>query len=374
MYAMRAGLTAADFDSLPPKSEYFRESNLKTLRDGARDSLNRLITVSLPTGFKGILRNGTWTVPKQAEATLTRDPPRFGDFSAAGLQDVSLTSRRIRLALGFPRLKNQTATGSPGDRGITVDTHDCQTQHATHMGDALFKVSIYANALSVAANDRSKSLFANYFLSIARQTVPDVALRAQKAIDGEGPHATLSCSDSANLCRNSKSNILGYNSGLGKPHMVLCPAALNLPPLPAACSPVSNAGKELGASAIHVILHLILTLINVAGRVIVGNVYGSGACQLLKNSHILATTRDPDSYAQLAIAQWVYGFVPPYEGNSCSPTLSIVSNILWEQRRSPTRSSPFEDKEQCVVILYHDQSAAPQGRDPRAILPLKSLN
>ncbi|KAL8682784.1 MAG: hypothetical protein Q9186_001206 [Xanthomendoza sp. 1 TL-2023] len=95
---------------------------------------------------------------------------------------MSLISRRTRLALGFPRLENHTAPGSPGS-GISVEPDGCQAQDITRITDAFFDAEVYANALSLVGNDRSSSLSTNYFRSIARKTVADVASRAQKDID-----------------------------------------------------------------------------------------------------------------------------------------------------------------------------------------------
>ncbi|KAI4245095.1 MAG: hypothetical protein L6R40_002694 [Gallowayella cf. fulva] len=327
-YAMRAGITSADFYHLGPGEDYHRTCDLRSLYEDIPTGREGNITVGLPGGFKGISHNGTWTVPSQAAANLSADPPKFGDFSAAGLQDISLTSRPMSLHFGVPLFEDSvpaTATRTPY-HGIHVDTDACQAQDITRMKDALSDAGVYANALSLAANDRSSALFANYFLSIARQTVKRVASSAQTAINGQGPHVSATCIDEGYICLMSNTNILGFSSRLPQSHIVLCPAARSLPRAPDPCS--SNRGKQIGASASHVMLHLILTLDNVVGKVIAGNVYGSGSCQLLKNSYILETTGNPDSYAQLAIAQWAYGLGgPPYEGNPCPPVLGIVPNI-----------------------------------------------
>lgn len=328
-YAMRAGMTDTDFHHLDPDQGYSRGFDIRSLLQVVPECRSGSITVALPAGFKGMSHTGAWTVPAAAAADLTVDPPRLGDFSAAGLQDISLTSRPLALEFSFPLFDNgglvdPMARGPLG--GIEVDD-SCQGQNGTSMTDALYDAGIYANAISLAAKDRSSALFANYFLSAARQAVGRVASSVQNAINGQGPQVGVRCADILNTCYNT--NILGHTftpSNLGPAEIVMCPAARKLPRAPWPCT--THPGRQIGASASHVLLHLILTINSIFTDTITGSVYGSGSCQLLKNSHIFATAKNPDSYAQLAMAQWGYGLGgPPYDGDPCPPTLGIVPNI-----------------------------------------------
>ncbi|KAI4175254.1 MAG: hypothetical protein LQ343_001790 [Gyalolechia ehrenbergii] len=324
---MRAGISDADFHHFPPGANFYIRHYLKSLVQSVPNQLHGNITVGLHWGFRGISHTGTWTVPAAAAANLTGGLPKMGDFTAAGLQDIALTSRRTSLQLGPPNY-DDIPTPVYDQDGIQVDTENCQGVDSAIMRVALIDAGIYAKALSLAAKGPSSALFSNYFLSVARPTVSRVALSAQMAIYGRGPHVSVYCTGRGNIC-DSSTNILGHSSTpswLGDAQIVLCPTARELPQAPLPCS--KHPGVQIGATASHVMLHLVLTLSNVVGETITGNVYGSGPCQLLKGSRILRTTENPDSYAQLAIAQWAYGLgAPPYYGPKCPPPLGIVPDI-----------------------------------------------
>ncbi|KAI4236529.1 MAG: hypothetical protein LQ349_002493 [Xanthoria aureola] len=328
-YAMRAGITDTDFLHLLPNQTYPKSFDIRSLLQVVPEGRSGNITVALPAGFKGMSYNGTWTVPAAAAANFTVDPPRLGDFSAAGLQDISLTSRRLAMEFHFPLFDNDGLVDpKPGGALGGIEVGDsCQGLNGTSMTDALFDAGIYANAISLAAKERSSALFWNYFPSRARQTVGSVASSVQKAIKGQGPQVAVRCTDYFKTCYDN--NILGLTftpSNLGPAEIVMCPVARTLPRAPWPCS--THPGRQIGASASRVLLHLILTINSIYTDAITGSVYGSGSCQLLKNSHILATTKNPDSYAQLAMAQWGYGLGgPPYHGDPCPPTLGIVPNV-----------------------------------------------
>ena len=330
MYAMRAGMSNTDFHHLESDAVLSRGIDLRSLIQVVPEGRSGNITVALPGGFKGTSHTENWTVPAAAMANLSADPPRLGDFSAAGLQDISLSAQRLALELNFPIFDDDGVVNpKPYDPigGIEIDK-SCPVLNGTSMADILSSTGIYANSISLAAKDRSSALFANYFLSRGRQTVQRVASSVQKAISGEGPQIGVYCLDAFSVCGRNP-NILGHTFtpfNLRPAEVVMCSTARRLPRVPWPCS--SHPGKQIGATATHVLLHLILTINSMFPNVITGSVYGSGSCQLLKNSHILATEKNPDSYAQLAMAQWEYGLGGrPYNGKPCPPKLGIVPNI-----------------------------------------------
>lgn len=300
---------------------------------GVPNGLHGNITVELPGGFKGVPPGADhWTVPVTAfVTTLTGLSPSFGKYEAAGLQDITLTARRLHLQLGRTGFNDSTASAADTDplEGIQVDPMDCNNNaNRKQIDDALYDAGVYAKALFLAADDEKSRLFANFFLSPARQTVKEIASLAHMGIKGQGSRVTVYCTDDLNICA-SNPRFLGHSatgSWLGPPQIVICPVALNLPRAMPPCA--KRPGKEIGATASRVMLHLILTLNTVVTDTLTGNVYGSGACQLLKNSRILETAKNPDSYAQLAIAQWHYGLGGlPYQGPQCAPRFGIVPRI-----------------------------------------------
>ncbi|KAL9001237.1 MAG: hypothetical protein Q9169_000421 [Polycauliona sp. 2 TL-2023] len=330
MYAMRAGMNDADFRRLAPKAVASRAVDLRSLLLVVPEGRSGNISLALPDSFKGVSHNGEWTVSPAAAANVAADPAKLGDFSAAGLHDISLTSKRMALELDFPLFDNDGMVDSNARApvGPIQIGESCRDSNGTNMTDFLFDTANYAKAISLAAKDRSSAIFANYFASPARKTVATVASLVQELINGQGPQFDMYCTDPYRVCERYP-NILGYTSTpshLGTAAMVLCPVARKLPRPHQPCS--SNAGRQIGASTAHVVLHLMLTINSIFKHPITGSVYGSGSCQLLKNAGPSATAKNPDSYAQLAIAQWRYGLGgPPYNGKPCPPTLGIVPSI-----------------------------------------------
>ncbi|KAL8957202.1 MAG: hypothetical protein Q9193_005465, partial [Seirophora villosa] len=321
----------SDFCRLAPGANFSRGYDLRARVQGGPDVLRGNTTVGLPAGFKGMASADRWMVPIAAIASRLRGiAPTFGDYEAAELQDITLRSRRLHLHLGSAVIgDNRTRTKDDVDDGIHIDPRDClRSDEKNNLRTALEGASTYANALVLAADDPSNHFFANYFHPSGRETVRKVAFALQMAFEEQGPRVTAYCTDDANLC-NTNPHILGHSateSRLGDTQVMLCPEALKLPKAPLPCS--AHPRGEIGATASRVMLHLLLTLNTVVGGTLTGNVYGSGACQLLKNSHILPTLRNPDSYTQLAIAQYAYGFGgPPYAGPRCPPKLGIVPRI-----------------------------------------------
>ncbi|KAL9020829.1 MAG: hypothetical protein Q9185_002013 [Variospora sp. 1 TL-2023] len=328
-YAMRAGMHLSDFYIIAPGVDFTRRYGLRSMVQGVPNGFAR----EHHGGFKGVPPGADhWTVPVTAfVTTLTGLSPSFGNYEAAGLQDITLAAPRLHLQLGRTGFNDSTALAADTDplEGIQVDPMDCNNNaDRKQIDDALYDAGVYAKALFLAADDEESRLFANFFLSPARQTVKEIASLAHMGIKGQGSRVTVYCTDDLNICA-ANPRVLGHSatgSWLGAPQIVICPVALNLPRAIPPCA--KRPGKEIGATASRVMLQLILTLNTVVTDTLTGNVYGSGACQLLKNSRILETAKNPDSYAQLAIAQWHYGLGGlPYQGPQCAPRLGIVPRI-----------------------------------------------
>ncbi|KAL8989305.1 MAG: hypothetical protein Q9177_001777 [Variospora cf. flavescens] len=332
-YAMRAGMHLSDFHIIAPEVNFTRRYDLRSMVQGVPNGLHGNITVELPGGFKGVPPGADhWTVPVTAFVTsLTGLLPSFGNYEAAGLQDITLAAPRLHLQLGRTGFNDSTASAADTDplEGIQVDPMDCNSNaDRKQIDETLYDAGVYAKALILAADDEKSRLFANFFLSPARPTVKKIASLAHMGINGQGPSVTVYCTDDLSICA-ANPRVLGHSateSWLGPPQIVICPVALNLPRAMPPCA--KRPGKEIGATASRVMLHLILTLNTVVTDTLTGNVYGSGACQLLKNSRILETAKNPDSYAQLAIAQWHYGLGGlPYQGPQCAPRYGIIPRI-----------------------------------------------
>ncbi|KAL8933449.1 MAG: hypothetical protein Q9216_006356 [Gyalolechia sp. 2 TL-2023] len=324
-YAMRAGMTDEDFYHFLPQAHFNIGHDLRTLVHRVPNRLHGNVTVNLQRGFKGISHSGTWTVPPEAAANLTGGSPKLGDFTAADLQDIVLTSPPTSLQLGPPHYdENRPPVSTEG--GIQIDTEHCTAEDSATARVALIDAGTYAKALSLAAKGGPSSpLFFNYFSSLAQPIVGRIALLAQMAMYGRGPRVKVSCTGQGHTCASS-TNILGHSSTpswLGDSQITLCRTALELPQRPLPCT--KNPGVQISATTSHVMLHLVLSLGNVVGETLNGNTYGSGACRMLKSSRILRATENPDSYAQLAIALWAYGFgAPPYYGPKCPPPLGFI--------------------------------------------------
>ena len=335
-YAMRAGVSNSDLYDMLPGQKFTRVFDLRqflqAVPSGPTTLYPKNIKISLPSVYKGISHTGTYQIPSEAAADLTSSPPRLGDFSSAGLKDISVASQVFQIALYFPIFPDQSGQASAPD-GLRLNSVDCPS--ATDLSDAIADAAIYANSLSFAAAASPGPLFADFFNAADQSTVSNIAASIQKFTGGSGAHADLYCTDGSNLC-GASSNILGYTftpSWIGDAFIVLCPSARSLGRAPEPCSSQSSA--QASSSTSHVLFHLILTLNNVVGTVMDGTVYGAPACQQIKTSTTSVPAKNPDSYAQLAIAQWEYGLGgAPYNGASCLPANGSVPT---KQRRTASR-------------------------------------
>ncbi len=332
--AMRAGMSDSDLFSLTSGQTFTRVIDMRQIMQnipsGPSGPLGagrqpKIYTVYLPASFKGV--TGTASIPLGAAADLTGNPPRLGNFTAANLQDVTLQADPLRLSSVFPVIGNvDTTFASPAD-GIRI-SGDCAAQNLTDESNALFDAGVYANSLAMASNDSSSSLFPLFFPGALREVVSSIANAAANSIHCTGPHVDLYCTDLQNMCGDP--NILGYSftpSFLGNAYMVLCPSARALGRAPQPCyNP--ETGSERSASTSHVLFHLLMTINVVVTAVMASSVYGTLACEQLSNSTLIDPTKNPDSFAQLAIAHWGYGLGgPPYNGPSCLPTGGLLSDM-----------------------------------------------
>lgn len=241
-YAMRAGMTNDDFYDLLPGQNLTKTFDLRQfLQDipsGPTTRLPKVIKVQLPLAFKGIMHSGSYQIPPTAAADFTVQPSRFGDFSAAGLQDIKLISETFKRSLYFPIFVDlETGYRSPPD-GIHIQTADCQTQNFSDLSDAIFDAGVYAKSIYLAASNVTSTLFANFFNAEEHNNVSNLGSLLVNATSGSGPHVDVYCTDGLDLC-SSKSNILGYSSTpswLGDAFITLCPSARNLGRAPAPCS------------------------------------------------------------------------------------------------------------------------------------------
>ena len=329
-YAMRSGMTNNDIYTIEPQGSFLRNFDLRdTLQSisKGRSSLQKdVVQFSLPPVVSGILHQGSYSVPPEAAADLSAQEPRLGNFSAAGLGDIALDVRPLRLAFRFPIFDTLSGNETGPPDGVQPNASQCMTANVTGISDAIFDARVYANSIQMASKNPTSTLFESYFRNETRAAVEAIASSVGSSLQGSGPHVDLYCSGAQGLC-NSSSNIMGYTftpSWLGNAFVVLCPSAINLGRAPAACS--TPAGSQASASTSHVLIHLMLTLNNIVGKVISNSIYGSLACQgLLRPSGNGPVTPDPlrnaDSFAQLAISLWEYGLGgPPYTGATCLPS------------------------------------------------------
>ena len=324
-YAMRAGVSNSDLYSIEPGQNFTRVFDvrqfLQTIPSGPTGSYPRVISLYLASSLKGVI--GTVNIAPEAAASLDSQPPTLGDFASAGLTDITLTTNILELSLRFPIYQNLDPSFAAADDGIQLNS-DCKAQNAANMSNALFDAGIYARAVNLAASSGSDGFYTRFFSSQSRQNVSSIAGAATRSIHGAGPHVDLYCPDIENICGDP--NILGYSfapSWLGNAYVVLCPSALALGRAPEPCSAL-QPGTQISASSSHVLLHLIFTLTNVVNSIISNSVYGSLACSQLVNS-TSDPTKNADSFAQLAIAQWAYGLGgAPYDGPSCVPASGVL--------------------------------------------------
>ena len=337
-YVMRAGVSNNDLYTLEPGQNFTKFMDvrqfLQNTPSGPNGSYPTMISLSLPSSFKGI--SGAVSIAPEAAANLASQSLRLGDFASSGLTDLTLTANILRLSLQFPIYQNLDPSFTAATDGIQLNS-DCKAQNATTMSDALFYASIYARAVRLAARGSSSGLYTHFFPSQSRQNVSSIAGAATRSIHGAGPHVDLYCSDIESLCGDA--NILGYTftpSYLGNAYIVLCPSAIALGRAPEPCSAL-QPGVQISASSSHVLLHLLFTLNNVVKSVISHSIYGPLACSQLVNS-TSDPTKNADSFAQLAIAQWAYGLGgAPYHGPSCVPASGVLPD---NQKRAANAINP----------------------------------
>ena len=322
-YVMRSGITNSDLYALGPGQNFSRiydmRSFLQNIPSGPSYYKQKVFNIIPPTSLQGVSSNGAYNVPAQAAANLASG--RLGNYADAGLGEISLSVNTLKLAYTFPIYQNSPPdTTDPAD-GVKLDTVTCSGQNASDMNNAIADAAIYAKSAGLAVDDMTNTFFAQFFKSEQRSSVKVFANNALKALQG-GPvyHIDVYCSDIQNLC-GPEGNILGYSytpSFVGDPYIILCPAARDLGRAPDPCPTVG--GKQMVASASHVMFHLVMTITKNMGGNIGGNYNGVQSCQTLSSSTTVDATSNADSYAQLGIAQWGYGLGgAPYNGEACLP-------------------------------------------------------
>ena len=326
-YVMRSGITNNDLYALGPGQKFSRiydmRSFLQNVPSGPSPYTQKVISIIPPTSLQGVSSNGAYNVPSQAAANLAAG--RLGNYADAGLGEIGLSVNTLKLAYTFPIYQNSPPDNTDSPDGVKLDTVTCSGQNASDMNDAIADAAIYAKSAGLAASDMTNTFFTQFFKSEQRSSVEVFANNALKALQGGvSYHIDVYCSDIQSLC-DPGGHVLGYSytpsfaaSFVGDPYIILCPAARNLGRAPDPCSTVG--GKQMVASASHVMFHLVMTMtLNIGGN-IGGNYYGVQSCQTLPSSTTVDVTANADSYAQLGIAQWGYGLGgAPYTGQACLP-------------------------------------------------------
>ena len=334
-YAMHSGMTNSDFYTFSPGQSFSRIYDLRqflqSIPSGPSNLQYRQIQIIPPTTFQGVSSSGAINVPAEAAADLANG--KLGNFAAAGLVDITLQAQPLARSFTFPIYSNVDPPSSIPSDGVQLDQVSCTGQNASDLSDAIADAALYANSAKLAAYDMSNKLFPQFFQGPQRSIVKVLSNLASNALQRTNSyHIDVYCSDLLNLC-DPDGSILGYSytpSFVGSSYIILCPAGRNLGRAPAPCS--ATSGNQISASASHVMFHLLLTVSNVMGSMISNNYYGAQSCQTLVNSTTVDATLNPDSYAQLAIAQWGYGLGgAPYNGQACLPASGLVPP---NQRRS----------------------------------------
>ena len=341
-YAIRAGITNDDLYDILPSQNFTRlfdmRQFLQSVPSGPTTLQPKAIYISLPPVFKGISHSASYQIPAAAAADPTGTPP-IGDFSAAGLQDIILSSAPLKLSYNFPIFPDlDPGYFSHGD-GIQIQGADCQSQNFTDLSNAIFDAGVYAKSVYLAATNPTSAFFGVFFNAGSdEQAVANISMLVMNATRGTSAQVDVYYTDGLNLC-SSDLNILGYSSTpswLGNAYITLCPSARNSGRAPAPCT--SIGAESLSATASHVMFHLILTVNNVVGTMIDNSVYGSSSSQHLRNSSVWDPTENADSYAQLAIIQWGFGLGgSPYSGPSCLPADGNPPSIPKRSRTLPVR-------------------------------------
>ena len=334
-YVMRAGLSSSDLYPLAAGQTYYRTVDLRQVMQNLPSGPStpsgaglskKIFTVALPTSYIGIIGNPSAVV--EAAAGLNSSHPTLADLSVSNLHEITVASSPIRLSAVFPILGDLSPSFASLDGGLRMD---CECLADKNISDSIFDAGVYAQSLAMAASNLSSSAFLMFFPASARQKVSSIATAAMKSLNGQGPHVDLYCTDIQDHCGDPK--ILGYSftpSFLGNAYIVLCPSVRTL----GRVLPPCQTGSLGSATTSHVLLHLLMTLNNVVPAVMTQSVNGPIACRDLSNSTLEDPTSNPDSLAQLAIAQWGYGLGgAPYNGPSCLPFGAV--NPIVRRRAKP---------------------------------------
>ena len=334
-YVMRAGLSSSDLYHLVAGQTYYRTVDLRQVMQNLPSGpstpsgaglAKKIFTVALPASYQGIIGNPSAVV--EVAAGLNSSHPILADLSVSNLHEFTVTSSPTRLSAVFPLLGDLSPSFASLDGGLRMDG-ECLADK--NISDTIFDAGIYAKSLAMAASNLSSSLFPMFFPASARQKVISIATAAVRSVNGQGPHVDLYCTDIQDRC--GEPNILGYSftpSFLGDAYIVLCPSVRTF----GRALPPCQAGSLGSATTSHVLLHLLLTLNNVVPAVMTQSVNGPIACRGLSNSTLEDPTSNPDSLAQLAIAQWGYGLGgAPYNGPSCLSFNTV--NPIVRRRAEP---------------------------------------
>lgn len=319
--AMRSEISGSDFFQMVPGQSYSRTIDLRQIMQNVPSGPSKpsgaslekkVFTMYPPASFKGF-------VGDVAAAKTIAMPATPNAAIMATLQDITVRGEPMRDSAAFPMI----ATGNL-DPTFTSNPDGVRLENGCAAEDALFEAGVYAHSLGLAANDSSSSVFPLFFPAASRQTVSVIATAAAQGIKGIGPHVDLYCTDVQDRCNNS--NILGYSftpSYIGNAYIVLCPSAIALGKAPPPCD--KPGGKySPSTSTSHVLFHLLTTLNNVVTTVMAESAYGRVACKHLTNSTLVDPTKNPDSFAQLAMAHWAYG--PGGTPYSCLPDTDPIQN------------------------------------------------
>lgn len=332
MNVMRAGFSENDMYTLAPRSTYYRTVDLRQVMQNVPSGPSKpvgatldqkVFTIAPPRSFKGFIGDASKAV--EAPPHWSTEPKSFTDLAVSNLQDITVDSTRSKFSAVLPLIGDIDSSFVSAADGAHVDSQ-CAANNLTDLSTALSDAGYYANSLGLAANDSTSTLFPLFFpnTNSARYEVNSIAVAVANSISGKGPHVDVYCNDIQDLCKDP--NFLGYSftpSFIGNAYIVLCPAARALGRAPNPC----QSGTIVGATATHVMFHLMTTLNNVVPNVMINSVYGPTACQQLANSTSVDPTTNPDSFAQLALAQWGDGLGgAPYNGQSCVPDTAGTIN------------------------------------------------
>ncbi|KAL8994838.1 MAG: hypothetical protein Q9169_005314, partial [Polycauliona sp. 2 TL-2023] len=370
-YVMRAGMSSNDFYTLAPHESFSRTIDIRQIMQHLPSGpsspqgaglTQKVFTITPLAAYKGVIGDASTVVA--ALADLASSPKKLGDLGTSNLQDITVTTKSIRGANTFPLFAGPDSTYLGTPDGTHAAT-DCTAQDLADVSNAIFDAGVYANSLAIAANDSTNTLLPE-FISPSVHNLPGISAIAAAAvgsINGQGPHVDVHCTDYDNLCGDP--NVLGYSftpSFLGNAYIVLCPTARALGRAPAPC----QTGSVGGASTSHVLLHLLMTLNNVVPTVATSSINGLLACQNLATSTLIDPTRNPDSLAQVAIAEWGYGFGgPPYSGATCLPAEGVPSRMKKRASSSFKHQTESNSDKQDKLATRRREHSSPQNLSRR---------